>query len=54
MIFLGILFILGGIGLFFAGKYVSAGYWGWTGKVRAYVGAVCLLIIGILFLTVWR
>ncbi len=54
MIILGILFILGGTGLFFAGRYVSASYWGWTGKVRAYVGAFCMILVGILFLTVWR
>jgi hypothetical protein len=54
MIILGVLFVLAGIGLLFAGKFVSSSFWGWTGKVRAYVGGVCTLIVGILFLTIWR
>jgi hypothetical protein len=54
MVFLGVLFIVGGIGLFLAGRFVSASTWGWHGKVRAYVGAFFLLLVGILFLTVWR
>jgi hypothetical protein len=54
MVIAGVFFLLGSAGLFAAGRWVSSSYWGRTGKVRAYVGSVCFLIVGILFLTVWR